>query len=592
MPSWKVPPGLPFVARILTISLVPAAVVLLLARLCRVYFGIELPTGAIGTVAVLSLPATFALRLQWREWRVRRAAERLGAILPPRWDGRAPGNLDLLKHVIERFENGYLGEGYWDRVDELNHLHRIDLMWDIIYLTDDAEVVKSILSTDFQDFEKGAAFRDPMSSVLGTGIFNVDGEMWKFHRSMTRPYFTRDRISHFDIFERHSDHAIKKMKERFRGGHAVDFQDLISRFTLDSATEFLLGKCVDSLESDLPYAYNNPAKSRVIRELSPADQFAAAFSAALHLINIRSRSGWTWRLNEMLEDKSEEPMRVVNAFLQPVLEAAIAKSRATKAQNQGPSGDKEDEENETMLEHLAKTTDDLAILHDETLNILIAGRDTTAATLTYIVYLLCLYPEVFKRLRAEVLEHVSTTAKPTFDDIRNMKYLRAVINETLRLYPAVVATRDTTLPNPDPSQPRVFIPGQSGICYSVWMMHRRKDYWGPDALRFDPDRWLDERLNKYFLPNPFIFVPFNAGPRICVGQQFAYNEMFYFIVRLLQNFASMDLDLAAQPPDARPPSEWANAEGQQGREKIIPKCHLTLYMHGGLWVKMTEAEQE
>ena len=50
-------------------------------------------------------------------------------------------------------------------------------------------------------------------------------------------------------------------------------------------------------------------------------------------------------------------------------------------------------------------------------------------------------------------------------------------------------------------------------------MHRRKDLWGPDAEEFDPDRFLDERLHKYLTPNPFIFLPFNGGPRICLGQQ-------------------------------------------------------------------------
>ena len=57
------------------------------------------------------------------------------------------------------------------------------------------------------------------------------------------------------------------------------------------------------------------------------------------------------------------------------------------------------------------------------------------------------------------------------------------------------------------------------IGYSVFFMHRRKDLWGPDAEEFDPDRFLDERVKTYLTPNPFIFLPFNAGPRICLGQQ-------------------------------------------------------------------------
>ncbi|CDO71400.1 hypothetical protein BN946_scf184908.g158 [Trametes cinnabarina] len=389
---------------------------------------------------------------------------------------------------------------------------------------------------------------------------------------MTRPYFSRERISHFELFDRHAGLAIKKMKERLRGGHAVDFQDVVSRFTLDSATQFLFGKCVQSLEDPLPYAYNDPCAPQLTKAQTVAEQFAEALAEAQRVIATRPRAARVWPLLELLGDKSAGPMRVVDAFLQPIIDEAVAKNRAARAQvKNGAVGSEEAEDHRTLLDHLVKITDDPVVLHDETVNILIAGKDTTAATLTFAIYMMCLNPHVFEQLRAEVLGTVGSQRSPTFDDIRNMKYLRAVINETLRLYAPVpynfrVANRDTTLPNSDPRGPNVFIPKGTG--------------------------WLDERLGKYFAVNPSIFAPFNAGPRICLGQQFAYNEMSFFLIRLAQNFSGMELDLAAQPPDARPPPEWAGAEGRKGLEKVVPKCHLTIYVHGGLWVKMIEADRE
>ena len=80
---------------------------------------------------------------------------------------------------------------------------------------------------------------------------------------------------------------------------------------------------------------------------------------------------------------------------------------------------------------------DPKVIRDETLNILLAGRDTTACTLTFAVYMLAEHPEVLSRLREEILSRVGPTAAPTLEDIREMKYLRAFINETLRLYPPV-----------------------------------------------------------------------------------------------------------------------------------------------------------
>ncbi|KAG2040889.1 cytochrome P450 [Suillus americanus] len=113
-------------------------------------------------------------------------------------------------------------------------------------------------------------------------------------------------------------------------------------------------------------------------------------------------------------------------------------------------------------------------------------------------------------------------------------------------------------------------------------MHRRIDLWGPDALEFDPDRWLDERVKKYLIPNPFIFLPFNAGPRICLGQQFAYNEMSFMVIRLLQNFFNITL---SSEPAMRPPAWWAEKDGRQAIEKFRPRNHLTLYAMASLTLK-------
>lgn len=85
------------------------------------------------------------------------------------------------------------------------------------------------------------------------------------------------------------------------------------------------------------------------------------------------------------------------------------------------------------------------------------------------------------------------------------------------------------------------------------------------AEKFDPDRFLDDRVKTYITPNPFIFLPFNAGPRICLGQQFAYHETSFFLIRLLQRFGGIEHVAEAQPPESRPPVGWRGAGGAQGR---------------------------
>ncbi|KAG5727413.1 Cytochrome P450 52E1 [Termitomyces sp. T112] len=436
-----------------------------------------------------------------------------------------------------------------------------------------------------------------MFSVLGFGVFNTDGDMWRFHRSMTRPFFTRDRIRDFDIFDRHANTVLNLIKERMRSGNAMDFQDLMSRFTLDSASEFLFGIGVHSLAAGIPYPHNATSvpSNSVTSQAKHANEFAAAFLQVQEVIARRFLHGSIWPLMEIFEDKTKKSMEIVRAYLDPIIKEAVVKN-ANNAKNvlKGEGTESYVDEGETLIDHLVRLSSDPVVLRDETLNIMIAGRDTTASTLTFIIYCLAMYPTVHARLREEVLDQVGPTKRPDFDDIKDMKYLRAVINETLRLFPTVpFNTREnikaTIWPSHDPAQKSIYIPAGTQLIYSVFIMHRRKDLWGPDADEFDPDRFLDDRLKRY-LKNSFIFLPFNAGPRICLGQQFAYNEISFMLIRFIQQFTSVSLDEAASPPQAKPPAHWAEGVGRKTIERVYPKWHLTMYAQGGLWVRMTGAE--
>jgi len=213
--------------------------------------------------------------------------------------------------------------------------------------------------------------------------------------------------------------------------------------------------------------------------------------------------------------------------------------------------------------------------------------------LTYSFYMLAEHPDIAQRLRKEILENVGPTNRPTYDNLRDMKYLRAFINEVLRLYPPVpfdsrMSCKATVWTSKTPGSKPFYIPNNTRVLYSIFHMHRRTDLWGPDAFEFDPDRFLDERLHKYLTPNPYIFTPFNAGPRICLGQQFAYQETSFFLVRLLQQFTGFRLAPEAQPEDSKPPASWKEGGGRKAIEKVRPAIHLTMYAKGGVWGRMDE----
>lgn len=192
---------------------------------------------------------------------------------------------------------------------------------------------------------------------------------------MTRPFFTKDRISHFDIFNRHAEDAISQMKARFREGYALDFQvstyhwygmasvihspdvdfyqDVVSRFTLDSATEFLFGTDVCSLASGLPYPANNqPFSGLSLASHNAGSDFAAAFTESQLATSTRMRFGPAWPLFEFWSDKAALRMKSLDLVIAPIVQRALEKKKSVANEK-----DDESEEEETLLEHLVKATD-------------------------------------------------------------------------------------------------------------------------------------------------------------------------------------------------------------------------------------------
>lgn len=136
-----------------------------------------------------------------------------------------------------------------------------------------------------------------------------------------------------------------------------------------------------------------------------------------------------------------------------------------------------------------------------------------------------------------------------------------------------------------PASPFI-VPKDVSVTLAPFLAHRRKDVWGEDAELFKPERWLlslsnDEQLPNYtqltHVSNPFAFLPFNAGPRICLGQSFALMESSYVLVRMIQRFSgTWELVDSMQP--------LPRTTGQSGRqqwERCWPRASLTLYVEVG-----------
>lgn len=205
------------------------------------------------------------------------------------------------------------------------------------------------------------------------------------------------------------------------------------------------------------------------------------------------------------------------------------------------------DEGYTFLHALAIFTRDRTVLRDQLVAVLLAGRDTTACTLTWLFAELSRHPDVVASLRQEIISVVGPHRAPTYDDLKRLKHLSHAISETLRLHAIVpfnvrIALRDTTLPvggGPDGLAP-VGVPKGTPIAYSTQIMQTTRDFYPPTSPDFpDPAIFAPRRWERW-TPRPWEYLPFNGGPRICIGQQFALTEVAYTVVRILQRFERVE----------------------------------------------------
>ncbi|KAA6410688.1 MAG: cytochrome P450 alkane hydroxylase [Lasallia pustulata] len=445
---------------------------------------------------------------------------------------------------------------------ELSFFH-VDLI-----MTISPENIKALLSTQFADF--GLSHRLPVFAPLLTGgIFVSDGPAWQHSRALIRPAFTRDRVADLPRLDRHVQRLISQIP--VDGTTTVDLMPLFFRLTLDYVTEFLLGESMESLVSGPD---------------SEQQRFEAAFDYVQRQLGGWNTSGWgAWVWPNR---RCEEGVRVVHRVVDGYVEKARTKARAARGREagkekdaeteaasggdakQGKKGAEEKSGRYIFLDELALSTDDPVEMRNEILNIIIAGRDTTASMLTSTFHALARRPDIWARLRAEIAPLEGQP--PDYETLRNLKYLRYVMNEMIRLYPPVPANsrqaiRDTTLPHGgglDGTFP-IFVAKGQVVGYSPWSMHRLHATFQPDGEALRPERWADgEGEGEKGIRAGWEFLAFNGGPRICPGQQFALTTLGFAIVRLVQRFARLE---------SRDPEPWTEdislTAGSKNGAKVV-----------------------
>jgi cytochrome P450 len=326
---------------------------------------------------------------------------------PSRFNKDPIFGIDVIKVMARNHKNHILLEENQKRFDKYGTTFLTRAVTMPVIATCEPENVKTILSLKFKDYSFGNR-ATAATPLLGHGIFNADGERWANSRHLLRPNFARDQVADIDAFERHFKLMLKHIP---RDGKTVDLQELFFRLTIDTATEFLFNHSTNSLRM---VGQEDETNEDVI--------FGKAFNYAQADVVTRLRYGIFDRFRN--NEKGEEAIQICHRYVDRFVDEAL-KFRKELDEKKGADGQKD--EKYYFIQEVAKQTTDSKRIRDELINILLAGRDTTASLLSNMFFELSKRPEIYAKLREEIASLEGRT--PTYEELRNFKYLKWCLNE-------------------------------------------------------------------------------------------------------------------------------------------------------------------
>jgi cytochrome P450 len=390
-----------------------------------------------------------------------------------------------------------------------------------VYFLNQPALVDQVLVKDADKYPKSISMGSMLEFLMGTGVFVSNGELWRKQRRMLDPAFSQARIQ--DVFPLMRI-ATEAMAARFRAhadGEVLPIDEETTHVTADIIFRTIYSRALTADESrrifrafsrfqELAYAQGVWRMAGVPRWLSLGRVFAARHARIIRRL-----------LENGIQDRLEEQASGGGTEHKDIL-ASLLKARDPVSGEQFTRKD---------------LVDQISVLF-------LAGHETSASVLAWALYLIAMRPDIQDRLHAEAVAAFGDR-EPEFSDMRKLRLARDVFRETLRLYPPVSfmsrdATEHVRLRNKDVA------PGDM-IFVSPWLIHRHTRLWKrPDV--FDPDRFSDPASKK---SQRTAYIPFSAGPRVCLGASFAMQEGILILAYLARHFRFEPVEGHTPKPIAR-----------------------------------------
>ncbi len=366
-----------------------------------------------------------------------------------------------------------------------------------IYLVNNPDYIRDVLVTNNRNFIKSRGLQ-MAKRFLGEGLLTSEGEFHRRQRRLSQPAFHRQRMN---AYAKVMAEYGAMTRDRWQNGETLDIAQEMMRVTLAIVGKTLFDADVESEAAEIRTALTD-IMQLFNRVTSPFPNLLMKLPLPSNFRFLKARK----RLDATI-------YRIINEHRATGADRGDLLSMLLMAQDEEGDG--------------GSMTD--LQLRDEAMTIFLAGHETTANALAWTWYLLARHADVEARLHEEIDRELEGRL-PTADDFARLKYTEMVFAEAMRLYPPAWTMGRQALS--DYRIDNYTVPAGSIILMSPWVMHHDERYY-PDAFTFDPERWTP--ASREARPK-FSYFPFGGGPRVCIGEGFAWMEGVLLIATIAQRW--------------------------------------------------------
>jgi cytochrome P450 len=366
-----------------------------------------------------------------------------------------------------------------------------------VFLVNSPDLIRDVLVNHPKNFIKSRGLQ-MAKRFLGEGLLTSEGEFHRRQRRLAQPAFHRQRIANYaDVMVQYS----ARLRDGWHDGETLDMSQQMMRLTLSIVGKTLFDAEVESEASEI-----GDALTAIMKMF---ERITNPFASLIARLPLPSNA----RMDKARQRLDETIYRIINERRQSHLDRGDLLSMLLLAQDEEGDG--------------SGMTDKQ--VRDEALTLFLAGHETTANALTWTWYLISQHPQVEARFHEEI-DGLLGDRLPGFADVPNLRYTEKLFAESMRLYPPAWTLGRQVL-NDYPLGEYV-APKGSILLMSPYVMHHTARYY-PEPFHFDPERWSEEAREGR---PKFSYFPFGGGPRVCIGEQFAWMEGILLLAAIGQHW--------------------------------------------------------